>query len=69
LIESADHRAAQRGDLLFDLLDSERIGRPLKSRVHCDHQSWAGQYSAYQQSKKHEPEPELDEAFSHAETA
>src|SRR5713101_5817736 len=71
LVEGADHRAAQRGDLLFDLFDAQGVRRPMKIGGHGEHRCALSQHGCYQQNNRHDGlvvEVEL-ELFTQAETA
>ena len=67
LIEGADHRAAQRGDLLFDEFDAQGVWRPKEIGGRGEHRCGLVRHGGYKQRKLQELELEL--LFTHAETA
>ncbi len=70
LVEGTDDRIAERGSLLFELLNPERIQRPQGPGSLRERWNLVVGHCSYQQSKEQEPEPEVEpEPFTQAETA
>ena len=70
LVEGTDHRATQRGDLLFDLFDADGVWRPGYTGGYAKKRWVLGEHGSYKQSNRHEPEVEVElELFTQAETA